>query len=85
MSHRLWSEKDLVRRANRRLAVLRHAEEVSGSVAATCRYFGISRTVFYKWKRRFEDEGIEGLRDRACYEGSPRSGRMQPRCPAGVS
>ena len=30
MSERVWSEKDLVRRANRRLAVLQHAEEVSG-------------------------------------------------------
>ena len=45
MAERVWSEKDLVRRAKRRLAVLQHAEEVSGSVAATCRYYGISRTV----------------------------------------
>jgi hypothetical protein len=29
MADRVWSEKDLVRRANRRLAVLQHAEEVS--------------------------------------------------------
>jgi Helix-turn-helix domain len=56
---------DLVRRANRRLAVLQHAEEVSGSVAATCRYYRISRTVFYRWKRRYEDEGFDGLKDRS--------------------
>ena len=31
MSERGWSEKDLIRRAKRRLAVLQHAEEVSGS------------------------------------------------------
>ena len=65
MADRVWSEKDLIRRANRRLAVLRHAEEVSGNVAATCRYYGISRNVFYRWKRRYEDEGIEGLKDRS--------------------
>jgi transposase InsO family protein len=65
LSERVWSEKDLVRRANRRLAVLQHAEEISGNVAATCRYYGISRTVFYRWKRRFEDEGIDGLKDRS--------------------
>ena len=65
MAERVWSEKDLVRRANRRLAVLRHAEEVSGNVAATCRYYGISRTVLYRWKRRYEDEGIDGLKDRS--------------------
>ena len=33
MSERVWSEKDLVRRAKRRLAVLQHAEEVSGDGA----------------------------------------------------
>lgn len=65
MAERVWSEKDLVRRANRRLAVLQHAQEVSGSVAATCRYYGISRTVFYRWKRRWEDEGLDGLKDRS--------------------
>jgi transposase-like protein len=65
MAERVWSEQDLVRRANRRLVVLGHAEEVSGSVAATCRYYGISRNIFYRWKRRDEDEGLEGLKDRS--------------------
>lgn len=65
MSERVWSERERERRAQRRLAVLRHAEEVSGNVAATCRYYGISRNIFYRWKRRFEDEGIEGLKDRS--------------------
>jgi transposase-like protein len=64
MTERVWSEKALVRRANRRLAVLRHAEEISGSVAATCRCGGISRTVLYRWKHRYEDEGLDGLKDR---------------------
>lgn len=61
MSERVWSERELERRAQRRLAVLRHAEEVSGNVAATCRYYGISRNIFYRWKRRYDEEGIEGL------------------------
>lgn len=65
MAGRVWSEKDLVRRANRRLSVLKHAEEVSGNVAVTCRYYGTSRNVFYRWKRRYEDEGLEGLKDRS--------------------
>ncbi len=65
MADRVWSEQDLIRRANRRLAILRHAEEVSGNVAATCRYYGISRNVFYRWKRRYEDEGLDGLQDRS--------------------
>jgi hypothetical protein len=37
------TEHELKRRAQRRLAVLGHVEEVSGNVAATCRYYGISR------------------------------------------
>jgi transposase InsO family protein len=47
------------------LAILRHAEEITGNVARTCRYYGISRQLFYVWKRRFEAEGVDGLRDRS--------------------
>ena len=32
-------------------------------MAATCRYYGISRTVFYQWKYRYDDEGLDGLKD----------------------
>ncbi len=48
-----------------RLAVLQHASEVTGNVAQTCRYFGISRHTFYKWRRRYEEQGEQGLRDRS--------------------
>jgi transposase len=51
------------REVRRRLAVLRHVEEVSGNVAMTCRYYGISRPTYYKWLRRYEAEGVDGLRD----------------------
>jgi transposase-like protein len=34
-------------------------------VAATCRYYGITRQTFYKWERRYEQEGEEGLRERS--------------------
>ena len=37
------TERELERQARHRLAVLRHVEEVSGNVSATCRYYGISR------------------------------------------
>ncbi|MCF7547610.1 IS481 family transposase [Pseudonocardia sp. WMMC193] len=53
------------RQVRRRLAVLRHAEEVTGNVAMTCRYYGISRQCYYTWLRRFDAEGPEGLRDRS--------------------
>ena len=49
----------------RKLAVLRHVDEVTGNVAMTCRYFGFSRQHYYTWLRRYQDEGLDGLRDRS--------------------
>ena len=34
-------------------------------VAAFCRAQGISRQSYYKWKKRFELEGLDGLKDRS--------------------
>ncbi|MCJ7755896.1 MAG: leucine zipper domain-containing protein [Thermoanaerobaculales bacterium] len=59
------TEHEQRRLVNHRLAVLPHAEEVTGNVARTCRYYGISRQAFYKWLRRYEEQGLEGLRDRS--------------------
>ena len=48
------TDKELDKNAARRLAIIRHAREVTGNVAMTCRYYGISRQVFYTWYRRYE-------------------------------
>ncbi|MGH8983562.1 MAG: IS481 family transposase [Acidimicrobiia bacterium] len=56
-------EREQQRKIRHRLAILRHAEEITGNVAATCRYYGISRPTFYKWLHRYEDHGDAGLRD----------------------
>ena len=56
-------DREQQRRIRHRLAVLRHCEEVTGNVAATCRYYGISRPTFYKWLHRYEERGEQGLRD----------------------
>ena len=53
------------RNAVHRLAILRHAREVTGNVARTCRYYGITRQAYYMWLRRYEELGLEGLRDRS--------------------
>ena len=45
--------------------MLGHVEEVSGNVAATCRYYGISRQCSYSWLRRYEADGLEGLKARS--------------------
>jgi transposase InsO family protein len=43
-----------------RVRVLREAER-SGNVSATCRHHGVSRTVFYRLRRRFEQYGADGV------------------------
>lgn len=58
-------EQEQRRKVKHRLAVLRHAAEVTGNVAAMCRYYGISRPTFYKWLHQYEEFGEEGLRDRS--------------------
>jgi transposase-like protein len=45
---------------NRKLRILRHGEE-TGNIAKTCRYFGISREIFYQWKRTYAEKGESGL------------------------
>jgi hypothetical protein len=54
---RLQGDQLVDRGMRRRLAVLRHVEEVTGNVAMTCRYFGISRQLYYTWLRRYQSEG----------------------------
>jgi transposase len=59
------TERDQQRLVNHRLAVIRHVEEVTGNVAQTCRYYGITRQTFYRWLRRYEEKGLEGLRNKS--------------------
>jgi transposase len=59
------TDQEVARAAARRVAIIRHAQEVTGNVALTCRYFGISRTLFYTWLRRYDELGLEGLRPRS--------------------
>jgi transposase InsO family protein len=46
-----------------RLRVLQRAEEL-GNVSAACREAGISRTLYYRWRKRFTRYGIDGLHPR---------------------
>jgi transposase InsO family protein len=59
------TEREVSRNAARRLAIIRHAQEVSRNIALTCRYYGISRACYYRWFRRFEEFGLDGLRERS--------------------
>lgn len=53
--------EDTVQRT--RLQVLQRAEEL-GNVSAACREAGISRTLFYRWRKRFTLYGADGLHPR---------------------
>jgi len=48
--------------AQQRLSVLELAQQL-GNVAEACRRRGMDRTSFYEWKRRFQTQGFEGLKD----------------------
>jgi transposase InsO family protein len=56
-----------------RLRVMRRAEQI-GNVSQVCMEFGISRTLFYRWRRRFEQYGPDGLHPRRAQgrRGRPR-------------
>lgn len=60
------------RKARARLRVLRHQEQVTRNVSQTCRFFGISRALFYVWRVRYQQDGLAGLRD------GPRGPRHHP-------
>jgi transposase-like protein len=60
------TEQQLARMAKRRLAILRHAEEITGNVALTCRYYGISRQCCYTWLRRSKPKAPKD-----CDDGEP--------------
>lgn len=56
-----------------RLFWFTHNTEISKKVARTCRYYGISRTTYYRWYNRYQEYGVEGLKDRS------RRPRFNPR------
>ena len=44
----------------RKLRVLNHAKNI-GNIRITCRYFGVSRAIFYRWRNAYDQFGEEGL------------------------
>jgi len=48
------------REIRRKLRILEHADKI-GSVAVTCRYFGIGRSSFYRWRDAYHRNGVAGL------------------------
>src|SRR5882724_4435217 len=48
----------------RRLRFVKLVFQSQQGLSQLCRKFGFSRSAGYKWKRRYEQEGLGGLRDR---------------------
>lgn len=60
------------RQINARLRMIEHYQQISRNICQTCRFFGISRSQFYGWRRRDQQAGRAGLCDR------PRGRRVSP-------
>ncbi len=56
---------DLSRAAKQHLAWLDYYRTHGRHVALTCRYFGISRQTFYRWRRRFDPQDLTTLEPRS--------------------
>jgi transposase len=54
----------------RKLRVLRHAEQI-GNVGKACRYFGVGRASFYRWRTAFQHQGEAGLANRKTTPKNP--------------
>src|SRR5260370_12546441 len=59
------TEREISRKGAWRLATIGNARESGGNVPFPCRYYGVARPSYYKWLRRYEELGEEGLRDRS--------------------
>jgi transposase InsO family protein len=56
----------------RKLKILKRAEE-TGHVARTCRYFGVGRASFYRWKAALEKQGEAALARREPIPKNPKN------------
>lgn len=57
--------KELSRAAGQRLRWMDHYESRGRNAALTCRYFGISRQTFYRWRRRYDPQDLSRLEERS--------------------
>ena len=56
---------ELSREAHKRLQWFDYYEAQGRNAALTCRYFGISRQTFYRWKRRYDPQALRTLEGRS--------------------
>ena len=46
----------------RKLRVLQHAEKI-GNARKACRYFGVGRSSYYRWREAYQKHGEAGLKN----------------------
>ncbi len=56
---------ELSREAHKRLQWFDYYQTQGRNAALTCRYFGISRQTFYRWKQRYDPQALSTLQDRS--------------------
>ena len=64
-SGRLAKVPVLSRMAKQRLKWMDYYQAHGGNAALTCRYFGVSRQTFYRWKRRYNPRDLSTLEERS--------------------
>ncbi len=62
---RLARLPELSRMAGHRLKWMDYYTVHQGNAALTCRYFGISRQTFYRWRRRYDPHRLRSLEERS--------------------
>lgn len=62
---RRWKQRaaDLSKRAQVRLSWMDFYEQKGQNASLTCRHFGISRTTFHTWRRRYKPKDLSSLED----------------------
>jgi transposase-like protein len=58
------------RDVDHKLRVLQHADKI-GDVGKACRYFGVGRASFYRWRTAYRQHGLAGLENRKTAPKNP--------------
>ena len=61
------------RDVDHKLRVLQHADKI-GDVGKACRYFGVGRSSFYRWRTAFRQHGLAGLENCKTAPKNPANG-----------
>src|SRR3990172_3062947 len=63
---RLARVREPSRQARQRVKWMDYYRAHGSNASLTCRYFGISRQTFYRWRRRYDPHNLRSLEDGSC-------------------